>query len=143
LGRIVGIDFGKVRIGLAISDEMRIIAQPLETIKATKDPKATVKLIAHALSCYKNIDAVVIGMPLLLSGKEGEMSQLVRSFAEILKQMLALPILFWDERLTSSGVEKMLLDFDVSRKKRAELSDALSAIFILQNYLDSLDLLRH
>lgn len=138
MGRIVGIDFGKVRIGLAISDEMRIIAQPLETIKTAKDPKQTAKTIAQVLSRYKNIDAIVIGNPLLLSGKEGEMSQLVRSFAKILEQELSYPLIFWDERLTSSGVEKMLLDSKVSRKKRAELSDALSAVSILQNYLDSL-----
>lgn len=138
MGRIVGIDFGKVRIGLAISDEMRIIAQALETIKAANDPKQTAKMIAGVFSPFKNIDTIVIGMPLLLSGKEGEMSQLVRSFAKILEQELPLPIVFWDERLTSSGVEKMLLGFDVSRKKRAKLSDALSAVSILQNYLDSL-----
>jgi putative holliday junction resolvase len=138
LGRIVGIDFGKVRIGLAISDEMRIIAQPLETIKVAKHPKQTAKMIAHSLARYNNIDAIVIGNPLLLSGKEGEMSQLVRSFAKILEQELPYPLIFWDERLTSSGVEKMLLDSRISRKKRAELSDALSAVAILQNYLDSL-----
>jgi putative holliday junction resolvase len=136
LGRIVGIDFGKVRIGLAISDEMRIIAQPLETIKAAKDHKQTVKMIAEALSRYKNIDIIVIGNPLLLNGKEGEMSQLVRSFAKILEQEFPYPLIFWDERLTSSGVEKMLLSSEVSRKKRAELSDALAAVCILQNYLE-------
>jgi putative holliday junction resolvase len=138
LGRIVGIDFGKVRIGLAISDERRIIAQPLETVRASRDPMQTARLIAHGLSRYKNIDTIVIGLPLLLSGKEGDMVQLVRAFAKILEQVLPLPIIFWDERLTSSGVEKMLLHSDVSRKKRAELSDALSAVSILQNYLDSL-----
>jgi putative Holliday junction resolvase len=62
----------------------------------------------------------------------------VRAFAKILEQELPLPLIFWDERLTSSGVEKMLLNSDVSRKKRAELSDALAAVSILQNYLDSL-----
>lgn len=138
MGRIVGIDFGKVRIGLAISDPMRIIAQPLETIKAAKDPKQTAKMIAQALSEFKNVDMIVMGMPLLLSGKEGDMSELVRAFAKILEQELPLPMVFWDERLTSSGVEKMLLGMDVSRKKRAELSDGLAAVSILQNYLDSL-----
>ncbi|MBS0604102.1 MAG: Holliday junction resolvase RuvX [Verrucomicrobia bacterium] len=138
MGRIVGIDFGKVRLGLAISDERRIIAQPLDTIRAAKDAVQTAKLIATALSRYKEIDKVVIGLPLLLNGKEGEMALLVKAFAKVLEQTLPYPIVFWDERLTSSGVERMLLDFDVSRKKRAELSDALSAVSILQNYLDSL-----
>lgn len=138
MGRIVGIDFGKVRIGLAISDERRIIAQPLETIRAAKDNGQTAKLIAQSLSRYNNIDTVVIGLPLLLNGKEGEMALLVKAFAKAIEQALPYPVILWDERLTSSGVERMLLDMDVSRKKRAELSDALSAVSILQNYLDSL-----
>lgn len=137
MGRIVGIDFGKVRIGLAISDENRIIAQPLETIRASSDPAQTARLITHSLSRYKNIDLIVIGLPLLLNGQEGDMAKTVRSFAKVLEQVLPLPIVFWDERLTSSGVERMLLDMDVSRKKRAELSDALAAVSILQNYLDA------
>jgi putative Holliday junction resolvase len=138
LGRIAGIDFGKARLGLAISDERRIIAHPLSTVAAAKNPTETAQKIAHALSSYKNIDLIVIGLPLLLNGKEGEMAHAVKAFAEVLKTVLPLPIVFWDERLTSAGVEKMLLNADVSRKKRAELSDALSAISILQNYLDSL-----
>jgi putative Holliday junction resolvase len=127
-----------VRIGLAISDERKIIAQPLETIRAAKDHLQTSRLIAQSLSCYKEIDAVVIGLPLQLNGKEGEMALLVRTFAQSLKQLFPSPILFWDERLTSAGVEKMLLALDVPRKKRAQLSDSLSAVSILQNYLDSL-----
>jgi putative Holliday junction resolvase len=138
VGRIVGIDFGKVRIGLAISDERKIIAQSLETIKAGKTHAETAATIVHALLPYKNIEAIVIGMPLLMNGKESEMSGAVRLFAEVLKTQLPYPIHFWDERLTSAGVEKMLIDMDVSRKKRAQLSDALSAVSILQNYLDSL-----
>lgn len=138
MGRIVGIDFGKVRLGLAISDDRRIIAQPLNTIRAAKTPLQTVKLIAEALVRYKDIDTVVIGLPLLLNAKEGEMALLVKAFAKVLGETLPYPIIFWDERLTSAGVEKMLLACDVSRKKRAELSDALSAVCILQNYLDSL-----
>ncbi|MGC1877794.1 MAG: Holliday junction resolvase RuvX [Rhabdochlamydiaceae bacterium] len=140
MGRIAAIDFGTVRIGLAITDEMRIIAQPLETIKAGKDLATTARSIAQALSQYKSLDTIVIGLPLLLNGTEGEMAQAVRSFAKVLEQTLPLPIIFWDERLTSAGVEKMLVNSNVSRKKRASLSDALSAVSILQNYLDSLRL---
>ena len=137
LGRVVGIDFGKVRIGLAISDERRIIAQPLETVRAAKDNLQTARLIAESLSKYKEIDTIVLGLPLQLNGKEGEMALLVKTFAEALKLVFACPIVFWDERLTSAGVEKMLVNFDISRKKRAQLSDALSAVSILQNYMDS------
>jgi putative holliday junction resolvase len=138
LGRIVGIDFGKVRIGLAVSDDRRIIAQPLETIRAGRNHDLTAQAIHASLARYKDIDTIVVGLPLLLNGKEGDMAILVRAFAAALEKVLPYPIVFWDERLTSSGVERMLLDLDVSRKKRAELSDALSAVSILQNYLDSL-----
>lgn len=139
MGRIVGIDFGKVRIGLAISDERRIIAQPLETIRAAPDTLQTSRLIQKALSCYKGIDAVVIGLPLQMNGKEGEMAALVRAFASVLQQILPFPVVFWDERLTSAGVEKMLHQMDIPRKKRAQLSDSLSAVSILQNYIDSVN----
>ncbi len=138
MGRIVGIDFGLARFGLAISDEKKIIATPLKTLPASRNPAHTAQKIAEALASYKNIESIVIGLPLLLNGKEGEMASKVRAFAEILKTHLPYPIFFWDERLTSAGVEKMLVGFDVSRKKRAALSDSLSAISILQNYLDSL-----
>ncbi len=138
MGRIAAVDFGTVRIGLAISDERRIIAQPLETVRAARNNVETAQLIAKRLSGYKGIDKIVIGLPLMLNGKEGDMAILVRAFAKVLEETLALPVVFWDERLTSSGVEKMLLGMDVSRKKRAQLSDALSAVSILQNYLDSL-----
>ncbi len=137
MGRIVGIDYGTVRIGLAISDEQRIIARSLETIKASRDPKHTAHAIAQALSSFKP-DLIVIGLPLMLNGKEGEMAIAVRNFAKVLEEILPLPLVFWDERLTSAGVDKMLIAMDVSRKKRASLSDALSAVSILQNYLDSL-----
>jgi putative holliday junction resolvase len=138
LGRIVGIDFGTVRIGLAISDERRIIAQSLETLQAAKTPAQTAERIKHSLSRYNNIDQIVIGLPLLLNGKEGEMALQVRAFVKVLEETFPYPVLCWDERLTSSGVDKMLLSLDVPRKKRAQLSDALSAVSILQNYLDSL-----
>ncbi len=139
MGRIVGIDYGKTRIGVAVSDERRIIATALETIRASKNPLETAKEIVKALSSYKNIDLVVIGLPLHLNGKESEMSQSVRAFATVLVEVLPVPLVFWDERLTSAGVEKMLKGIDMSRKKRALVSDALSAVSILQNYLDSLD----
>lgn len=138
MGRIVGIDYGKTRIGLAVSDESRIIATALETVQATKDPRETAKKIADALSSYKKIDTIVIGLPLHMNGKESEMSQSVRAFATVLEEVIPVPIIFWDERLTSAGVEKMLKGIDMSRKKRASVSDALSAVSILQNYLDSL-----
>ncbi|MES2121920.1 MAG: Holliday junction resolvase RuvX [Chlamydiota bacterium] len=138
MGRIVGIDFGTARIGLAITDEMRIITQPLATIQAAKNVKQTVELIAKELERFKKIDTIVVGLPLLLSGKEGDMASLAKAFGAAVEKRMGVPVVYWDERLTSSQVDRMLRDSDVSRKKRATLSDQLAAAAILQNYMDSL-----
>ncbi len=138
MGRIVGIDFGTARIGLAITDEMRIITQPLATVQASKNVKQTADLIAKELERFKKIDTIVIGLPLLLSGKEGEMATLAKAFGAAVEARMGVPVVYWDERLTSSQVDRMLRDSDVSRKKRATLSDQLAAAAILQNYMYSL-----
>jgi putative Holliday junction resolvase len=138
LGRIAGIDFGTKRIGLAISDASKILARALPTLHASKNKIETVERVASALKAYIDLELIVLGLPLLLSGKEGDMATQVRAFEGALKEKVPCPILLWDERLTSAGVEKMLISFDLSRKQRAALSDELSAVSILQNYLDSL-----
>lgn len=140
MGRIVGIDFGTVRIGVAISDERKIIARSLVTVQMGKDIPSTIELIRQQLLPYFPIEAIVVGNPLLLNGKEGEMALKAKTFGEFLSKILDLTVIFWDERLTSSQVERMLKGAEVSRKKRAKLSDQLSAVAILQNYLDSLSL---
>ncbi len=113
MGRIVGIDFGLTRIGLAISDEMRIIAQPLATIKAGKDDNQTAEKIAKELASFSKIEAIVLGLPLLLSGKEGEMAIRVKQFKTVLEKVLSLPVFLWDERLTSQQVDKLLRAADM------------------------------
>lgn len=138
MGRIAGIDFGTKRIGLAISDASQMLARALPTLHALKDPHLTAKRLATTLNAYSDLERVVLGLPLLLNGKEGSMATQVRAFESTLQEHLVCPILLWDERLTSAGVEKMLIAFDLSRKQRAALSDELSAVSILQNYLDSL-----
>ena len=138
MGRIAAIDFGTVRLGIAITDESKIIATPLPTLRAKKTLAETAHLIAQTLASYPSCELVIIGLPLLMSGKESPMSTQVRAFATLLEKELSIPILLWDERLTSAGIEKMLKQHEISRKERAQLSDSLSAISILQNYLDSL-----
>lgn len=135
MGRVVGIDFGCARIGLAISDENRIIASPLCAIKVGKNDAETAQLIAKELSRYTKMDAIVIGLPLLLSGKEGEMALKVKVFKTALEHVFPLPIYLWDERLTSQQVEKMLKDAKLRRKERSQLSDALAAATILESFL--------
>lgn len=138
MGRIVAIDYGNVRIGIAITDERRIIAQPVGTVRMAKTLPLTFELIKKELARYSLIDLLVVGLPLLLSGQEGEMALKAKAFGNALAESLSLPVVFWDERLTSAQVDRMLRDSDVSRKKRALLSDQLAAVTILQNYLGSL-----
>ncbi|MCP5504680.1 MAG: Holliday junction resolvase RuvX [Chlamydiales bacterium] len=133
MGRVLGIDFGMKRIGLARSDPMKMIASPLKTISAGKSLEETADLILKEL---EGVETIVLGLPLLLSGKDSETTTTVRKFAEILEKKSGLPLILWDERLTSKQVEKLMIEGQVSRKKRSSHVDTMSATLILQNYLD-------
>jgi putative Holliday junction resolvase len=136
LGRIVGIDFGEARIGLSISDERGIFASPLPCLKNLKKMETTAQLLMNTLNSLGQLDAIVIGLPLMMNGTEGVMAQQVKKFSECLKTFFGGEILFWDERLTTAGAEKILKEAKVNRKKRSQSIDSLSAVLILQNYLD-------
>ena len=110
-----------------------MIASPLKTVVAGKTLEASAHLIAQ--EC-EEVETIVLGLPLLLSGKDSETTTLVRSFAEVLEKTTGLPLILWDERLTSKQVEKVMMEGNVNRKKRAQHVDTLSATLILQNYLD-------
>ncbi len=133
MGRIAALDFGLARIGLAISDERRILATPLT--KIANDKNVFVSL-GNELKKFSAIEEFLVGLPLLLSGKEGDMAAAVRQFAEKLKLHFSIPIIFWDERLTSAQAERALKEAELSRKKRAGLVDSVSALFLLQSYLE-------
>jgi len=137
MGRILGIDFGLARIGLALSDPSKNLASPYKTIQAKKSLEKTAEEIAHEVKDL-DLETLVIGLPLLLSGKDSETTKAVRHFATLLEKHTNVPLILWDERLTSKQVDKMLIEKKVNRKKRAKLSDTLSAALILQTYLDSL-----
>jgi putative Holliday junction resolvase len=134
VGRILCIDFGLARIGLALSDPSKIIASPYKTIQT--QGKEAIRQILKEIDDL-DIERIVIGLPLLLSGKDSETTKSVRTFASLLKSQTDLPIILWDERLTSKQVEKTLISGGIKRKKRAKLSDRLSAALILQSFLDS------
>jgi putative holliday junction resolvase len=123
------------RVGLAISDVNKIISQPLLAVKVGKNPTETAQLIAKELARYDQLEAIVMGLPLLLSGKDGDMAKLVREFKIVLEQVLNLPVFLWDERLTSQQVERLLKSADLNRKARSQVSDAVAAATILQSYL--------
>lgn len=134
MGRVLSIDYGKKRIGLALSDPLKIIASPLKTLQAGKD---NIALLEKEIGAH-DIETIVMGLPLHLSNEESELSTLVRQVAAELEKKVNLPIILWDERLTSKQVEKLMIEDNVKRKKRTEHLDTLSATLILQSYLDSL-----
>jgi putative Holliday junction resolvase len=139
--RIIGLDYGMARIGVAVSDEQKIIATSLTTCKTERKLNATVtKLVdqikAHAAANRYELAEIVIGLPLMMSGKKGMLADEVVAFVELLKPHFSCPIATWDERLTSVQADKSLREGNFTRKKRAGLVDAVAATIILQNYLD-------
>jgi len=137
VGRILSIDYGKKRIGLALTDPMKIIASPLKTIQAGKNAQETVDILLKEIASH-DIETIVIGLPLHLSNEESETSLLVRKLKEDLEAKISIPIILWDERLTSKQVERVMMEGNVKRKKRSQHVDTLSATLILQSYLDTL-----
>lgn len=136
MGKIIGIDFGMARMGVAISDENKIVALPLTTVKGGKKMEECIKNMLNAIKPrLKECEKIIIGLPLLLSGKEGEMAQNVRKFGELLQKEVEIPIEFLDERLSTAYVDKLFKE-QMNRKKRAEVIDVYSAVAILQNYID-------
>ncbi|MDE3060810.1 MAG: Holliday junction resolvase RuvX [Pseudomonadota bacterium] len=135
-GRLLGLDVGDKTIGLALSDDRRSIASPLLTIersKFAKDMEALKKtIVVHAVA------GLVIGYPINMDGSLGPRAQSTRSFVANLEKHVALPVLLWDERLSTMAVERVMLDADLSRQRRAELVDKLAAGYMLQGFLDSL-----
>ena len=131
---LIGLDLGTKTIGLALSDVRHTIASPLQTIRRTKfskDAEALETAIAEHDAC-----GLVLGLPINLDGNEGPRAQSTRAFQRNLAGRSNLPMLFWDERLSTVAVERALLEADRSRKRRAELVDKMAAAFILQGALD-------
>jgi len=135
-GALMGLDLGTKTIGIAVSDLSRTIASPLALIERKKfaaDADALLKLAAE-----KEVAAFVIGLPLNMDGSEGPRAQATRAFAKNLAARTNLPIVFWDERLSTAAVTRTLIDADASRKRRGALVDKMAAAYILQGLLDRL-----
>jgi putative holliday junction resolvase len=133
-GRILAMDLGKRRIGLAVSDELGITAQGLPTLERTRirdDLNALAALISE-----KNVQLIVMGNPLHMSGREGRQVEFTREFAQKLKERTNIPIEFWDERLTSVEAGRVLRESGIGIQKRAAAVDRLSAVILLESYLD-------
>ena len=129
---VLGIDFGQARIGLAISDELRFLAHPLETIPANKD---SIKRISEIVRDRK-IDKAVVGIPRHMSGEIGESAKAALEFAGKLRAQLSCPVETWDERLTTTAANRALRDSGRKTRNSRHIVDQVAAQMILQSYLD-------
>ncbi len=135
-GRLIGVDAGTKTLGLALSDVTRTIASPLETIIRKKFTLDAARLFE--LTATHEVGGLVIGLPINLDGTEGPRAQGTRAICRNINKLSPLPVLLWDERLTTQAAERMLIDADQTRKRRGEVIDKLAATLILQNALDRL-----
>ena len=133
--RILGIDYGTKRIGLAMSDELMITAQPFRILYRTALPEDLAK-IAGVVADH-GITEIVMGFPLNMNGTQSAKTKEVVVFMDELARAVTVPIKTWDERLSTAQVERSLIDADMSRAKRKKITDKLAAQVILQSYLDS------
>ncbi len=134
---LMGIDYGSKRIGIAVSDLTRTIANAY-TIIEHKNKKLDIEKIKNIVE-EKEVGGIVFGLPLQMNGEEGKTAAEMRKFAELVCKETDLPCTFWDERLSSSVMEKFLIkEYDFSRKKRKKVLDASAAAYILQGFLDAL-----
>ncbi|MGH6792599.1 MAG: Holliday junction resolvase RuvX [Methyloceanibacter sp.] len=134
--RLLGLDVGSKTVGMALSDVTRTVATPYDTIRRTKftaDAKAIRQVVEK-----NQVGALVIGLPLNLDGSEGPRAQSTRAFARNLAAHVEVPMIFWDERLSTAAVERHLIEADASRKRRAQVIDRMAAAYILQGALDRL-----
>lgn len=143
--RIAALDYGLARIGISISDETKTIAMPFTTLQCEKKTEATAQKLVQALEEHQKLQnyqliELVVGLPLMLSGKKGFLADETYYFIELLKKFLSISIIPWDERLTTVQADRSLREGNLTRKKRAQSIDNVAALIILQSYLDHLKL---
>ena len=134
-GRILAIDYGSRRMGLAVSDPLGITAQGLETLER-KNKRSDFARLEKTIREYQ-VCEIVLGYPLRMSGEEGKQSQKVAEFAEQLRRKFQIPVHLWDERLTSAEANRLLREAELSIKKRAQAVDRMAAVLILQAFLQA------
>ena len=135
--RILGLDFGSKTVGVAVSDELLLTAQPLETIvrKSENKLRQTCSRIEELAQEY-GVETIVLGLPKNMNDSEGVRAEKTREFGEMLKRRTGLPLIFWDERLTTVAAEQVLMEQGVRREDRKAVIDKIAAALILQGYLD-------
>lgn len=137
--RIMGLDYGSKTVGVAISDALRITAQGIETIERKEENKLrkTLARIEELVKEYE-VDTIVLGLPKNMNNTIGERAQKSLELKEMLERRTGLPVVMWDERLTTVEAERTLIEGNVRRENRKKYVDKIAAVFILQGYLDSL-----
>lgn len=137
--RIMGLDYGAKTVGVAISDELQLTAQPIETIKRERETKLrrTLARIEELMEEYQ-VEKVVIGLPKKLNNEEGERCDRTREFAEMVERRSGLEVIFWDERLTTVSADAVLAEGGVVKEKRKVYIDKIAASLILKSYLESI-----
>jgi putative pre-16S rRNA nuclease len=136
--RLLGLDLGEKTIGIALTDTLLTVATPMETLKRGKFTTDADKLAA--IIEKQNVGGIVVGLPLNMDGSDGPSAQSARAFARNFAARSQIPILLWDERLSTAAVTRTLIDADTSRRRRAEVVDKMAAAYILQGVLDRLRL---
>jgi putative holliday junction resolvase len=132
--RILGLDIGSKRVGIAVSDELGFTAQGLDTLM-WKNADALLERIASLVDQY-GVSEIVVGMPYNMNGSEGPQAVKIRGLMQLIGDRIAIPVKEWDERLSTVAADRALLEADLSRSKRKKLVDKIAAVLILQGYLD-------
>lgn len=134
-GRVMALDVGERRIGVALSDPTRTLAAPLTTIRA--EPRTTALKRIATLIREHEVTALVVGLPLTMSGDIGPQATLVQQFADELRQIIEVPLYFVDERLTTAAAERMMVELNLKPEQRKARVDEVAASIILQDFLDA------
>lgn len=135
--RIMGLDFGSKTVGVAVSDELLLTAQGLEIIRRKEENKLrrTLARIEELIVEY-GVEEIVLGLPINMNATEGERAKLTLEFREKLERRTGLPVIMWDERLTTVAADKIMTEVGIRREHRKEYVDMIAAVLILQGYLD-------
>lgn len=137
-GRVLGLDYGSKTVGVAVSDPLMITAQGLEIIRRERPAKLrqTLARIEEIITQY-DVTTIVLGLPRNMNGTEGERVEKTREFGESIERRTGLPVIYWDERLTTVAADKAMIEMDIRREDRKEYVDEIAAMLILQGYLES------
>ncbi|MBC2158962.1 Holliday junction resolvase RuvX [Listeria booriae] len=135
--RTMGLDVGSVTVGVAISDALGWTAQGIETITINEQARQFGYDRVKELAEQNEVTKIVVGLPKNMNNTIGERAEASQKYAEVLESRTGIPVVLWDERLTTAAAERTLLEADVSRKKRKKVIDKLAAVMILQSYLDA------